>query len=490
MVTTDTAQTITGQKTIESSTSAPLTIKNSNGNTAEIHFDKNSGGFGDAYIRWNGNGRQMIIGSNYNQTTVNISGFTLKSGVTSPYSENDRSRFVPQYNNGCDLGGTYAGSPYYWRNLYLSGNLSDGTNNIAIANIAAKTDIPAAVSGTNDGTNWTTLTIGSDTYGIGGGGGGSTAWGSITGTLSNQTDLANALAAKADSANLATVATTGDYGDLLNKPTIPAAVSGTNDGTNWLTITIGSDTYNIPAGGGVVDGFDFITLNTSSTSGTLTSAELARIADHPQRCVLVKYGSNAQYVQSYPLREVAYTNTSQTTVASYTFGYIQTSGTTQLKDRQVVVTASSGAWNYTQVQMTVPSVSAKYLQHVFSAGTATVDGVTYNFDFSSNYITTTAGHNPLDGGTNSNNFIRHLQTNHSAGNSGSTAISYAAAANGKLTFNNNTYDIVGISGYRSSSSNATLYIVYYDSTSVTPFIAIPVSYTNIASGYYKADTII
>lgn len=54
----------------------------------------------------------------------------------------------------------------------------------------------------------------------------------------------------AQSANLATVATTGDYDDLTNKPTIPDAVSGTNDGTNWTTITIGSDTYNIPAGGG------------------------------------------------------------------------------------------------------------------------------------------------------------------------------------------------------------------------------------------------
>ena len=31
------------------------------------------------------------------------------------------------------------------------------------------------------------------------------------------------LADKADSADLATVATTGDYDDLLNKPTIPAA---------------------------------------------------------------------------------------------------------------------------------------------------------------------------------------------------------------------------------------------------------------------------
>lgn len=39
-----------------------------------------------------------------------------------------------------------------------------------------------------------------------------------------------------------------DY--IKNKPTIPAAVSGTNDGTNWTDLTIGSDTYAIPQGGG------------------------------------------------------------------------------------------------------------------------------------------------------------------------------------------------------------------------------------------------
>lgn len=36
---------------------------------------------------------------------------------------------------------------------------------------------------------------------------------------------------------------------IKNKPEIPAAVSGTNDGTNWTSITIGNDTYPIPAGG-------------------------------------------------------------------------------------------------------------------------------------------------------------------------------------------------------------------------------------------------
>lgn len=51
----------------------------------------------------------------------------------------------------------------------------------------------------------------------------SVAWGDITGTLSDQTDLSTALGAKANSADLATVATSGSYNDLSNKPTIPAA---------------------------------------------------------------------------------------------------------------------------------------------------------------------------------------------------------------------------------------------------------------------------
>jgi len=46
-------------------------------------------------------------------------------------------------------------------------------------------------------------------------------WGKITGTLSNQIDLNTALGLKANSADLATVATSGNYNDLTNKPTIP-----------------------------------------------------------------------------------------------------------------------------------------------------------------------------------------------------------------------------------------------------------------------------
>lgn len=54
------------------------------------------------------------------------------------------------------------------------------------------------------------------------GGGGDAVWGSITGTLSDQTDLKNALDMKVDISSLATVATSGSYDDLTNKPTIPS----------------------------------------------------------------------------------------------------------------------------------------------------------------------------------------------------------------------------------------------------------------------------
>lgn len=61
--------------------------------------------------------------------------------------------------------------------------------------------------------------------------------------------LSTTLSDYTPTSGLASVAITGNYNDLTNKPTIPDAVSGTNDGTNWTTLTIGSDTYDIPQGG-------------------------------------------------------------------------------------------------------------------------------------------------------------------------------------------------------------------------------------------------
>ena len=58
----------------------------------------------------------------------------------------------------------------------------------------------------------------------------SAEWGNITGTLSDQTDLKNALDDKADTSSLSSVATSGSYTDLSDKPSIPTNTSDlTND---------------------------------------------------------------------------------------------------------------------------------------------------------------------------------------------------------------------------------------------------------------------
>lgn len=60
----------------------------------------------------------------------------------------------------------------------------------------------------------------------------SAEWGNITGTLSEQTDLKNILDTKVDNSTLATVATTGDYNDLVNKP---VNVSDFSNDANYVT---------------------------------------------------------------------------------------------------------------------------------------------------------------------------------------------------------------------------------------------------------------
>ena len=63
----------------------------------------------------------------------------------------------------------------------------------------------------------------------------------------------------------------GSYNDLTNKPTIPDAVSGTNDGTNWTSITIGSTTKAIPSGGGGGEANVIESISINGTTQTVTS---------------------------------------------------------------------------------------------------------------------------------------------------------------------------------------------------------------------------
>ena len=127
-----------------------------------------------------------------------------------------------------------------------SANVATFTANAA-SNVTANISVPTATSDlTNDSGFLTSSTLpvatanslgvvqvgsgltvssGGVLSATGGGVADSVAWGHVTGTLADQTDLADALAAKANSADLATVATSGSYNDLTDTPTIPSGVT-------------------------------------------------------------------------------------------------------------------------------------------------------------------------------------------------------------------------------------------------------------------------
>jgi hypothetical protein len=63
-----------------------------------------------------------------------------------------------------------------------------------------------------------------------------TNWGTIGGILADQIDLQSALNLKADTSSLADVAFSGDYGDLINTPTIPTLTSELTNDSGFITI--------------------------------------------------------------------------------------------------------------------------------------------------------------------------------------------------------------------------------------------------------------
>ena len=69
----------------------------------------------------------------------------------------------------------------------------------------------------------------------GGGGVGDVSWGNIKGDITNQIDLQNELTIKVNRAELARVATSGSFNDLLDKPTIPTKTSELTNDSGFLT---------------------------------------------------------------------------------------------------------------------------------------------------------------------------------------------------------------------------------------------------------------
>ena len=69
-----------------------------------------------------------LSGNQYNYLQIGYNGIGMYSF--------GNSQFFPNSNNSRDLGT----KELSWRNLYLTQNLSDGTNSITVAEIAAKQD--------------------------------------------------------------------------------------------------------------------------------------------------------------------------------------------------------------------------------------------------------------------------------------------------------------------------------------------------------------
>ena len=102
------------------------------------------------------------------------------------------------------------------KDLYISGNLTDGPNKISVANIASKSDIQSALSTKQD--------VISDLDTI--------RSGAAAGATAVQPA---ALSEYAKTSELATVATSGSYTDLTNKPTIPTKTSQLTNDSNFIT---------------------------------------------------------------------------------------------------------------------------------------------------------------------------------------------------------------------------------------------------------------
>ena len=91
---------------------------------------------------------------------------------------------------------------------------------------------------------------------------------------------ANNIYLNSDSAPYYVNNTTHEYKTIATTDQIPDAVSGTNDGTNWTSLTIGNDTYGLASGGTTYTAGNGIDITGSTISiDTSVVAELSDIPD-------------------------------------------------------------------------------------------------------------------------------------------------------------------------------------------------------------------
>lgn len=224
-VTIDTAQTITGKKTFN----------------GRVDFgDKDGYGVG-GYIRGDVFSQpdiatpSMTLSSSTNEINPYNSSIILQSSSSSHESSSGpvvifSGRLRPRNDGKFDIGTSIDRI----KDLYISGNLTDGPNKISVANIASKSELPTKTSQLTNDSGFVTstelatkqdklvagtgITIDENNVISSYGGGGSVNWSDI---LNKPT--------------FATVATTGAYSDLTGTPTIPTTTSQLTNDSGFIT---------------------------------------------------------------------------------------------------------------------------------------------------------------------------------------------------------------------------------------------------------------
>ena len=122
----------------------------------------------------------------------------------------------------------------------------------------------------------------------GGGGVGDVVWGNIKGDITNQIDLQNELTIKVNRSELARVATSGSFNDLLDKPTIPTKTSELINDSGFLTeqtlktingeSIVGEGNIEIGGGSGTQVQSDWAETNTESVSYIKNKPTLSIVA--------------------------------------------------------------------------------------------------------------------------------------------------------------------------------------------------------------------
>ena len=132
--------------------------------------------------------------------------------------------------------------------------------------------------------------LGSGSGSSGGGGGtvGDVSWGNIKGDIKNQIDLQNELTLKVNREELASVATSGSFNDLLDKPVIPTKTSELDNDSGFLTehqlktingeSIVGEGNIEIGGGSGTQVQSDWAETNTESVSYIKNKPTLSIVA--------------------------------------------------------------------------------------------------------------------------------------------------------------------------------------------------------------------